>query len=376
MAALTTVLMAVALQALLAQAWKQDCITKPVGFGRLTTGGAGGKTVQPKSVDELKTLLSSKDKLIIDLTTTFDFTSTEGTTTATGCVFNSCGSGEQLSLPLYGACSGKPVKKVQYAKAGARTEELIVSSHKTIMSSNGKGVIKGKGIRIDNAENVIVRDITISDINPGVIWAGDAVVLNKVTNVWIHKCTFRNIGRQHLVTYVQQNKGITVSSCLFDGNTQHSLFCNGAHYWMWLFWGTRDEITLINNRVVNAAGRLPHAGGQKAEYRNLVHMVGNEMDTNTHQGIQAMTGGYVLAEGNKWTKYYEVIDSKNKGGYVALINTAADAASCSAPFGQKCLINAYVDTKAPTRVDHAVFNEFAKLDKEAINGARAAACEL
>ncbi len=63
------------------------------------------------------------------------------------------------------------------------------------------------------------------------------------------------------MSYQDTNKGITVSSCLFDGTSSASAFCDGSHYWVWLFWGTHDEITLINNRVYNTAGRTPHAGG-------------------------------------------------------------------------------------------------------------------
>lgn len=65
-----------------------------------------------------------------------------------------------------------------------------MSSYKTIFSKNGKGVIKGKGVRILNANNVIIRDISITDINPEVIWAGDALAFDNVKNVWIHRVYF------------------------------------------------------------------------------------------------------------------------------------------------------------------------------------------
>lgn len=77
--------------------------------------------------------------------------------------------------------------QVKYAKAGAT--ELIVSSYKTIQSKNGKGAIKGKGLRIKNAKEVKIIGIRISDVNPEVIWGGDAIALDGVENVWIHQCT-------------------------------------------------------------------------------------------------------------------------------------------------------------------------------------------
>ncbi|KAE8736846.1 hypothetical protein FOCC_FOCC017696 [Frankliniella occidentalis] len=292
----------------------------------------------------MKAYLASSETLIVNLNTTYDFTDAEGYNTTTGCWYSECADSNagQKALPLYNACSGK-------------------TSTSTVRSTNGLGVIKGKGLRLTGSSNVIIRDITISDINPQVIWGGDAIVFNKATNIWIHKCTIRNIGRQHLVSYVQENTGITVSSCLFDGTTDYSAYCDGTHYWLWLFWGTRDEVTLINNRVVN---------------KSLIHLVGNEMDTNPHLGIQSQVGGYILAEGNKFINYSNPVAASATGGYLAMVNTAAQAAACSSYFGENCTANAYESTTAPTRWDLTVLNQFQFLDRAAVNGARAAVCEV
>lgn len=352
--------------------WNQNCITKPVGFGYKTTGGAGGKTVKPKNTNELTNYLKSNERLIIDLTTTFDYTNSEGWATSTGCYFQKCGSGFQQSLAHAGTCNGRPATTVKYAKAGLT--ELIVGSNKSIMSSNGKGGIKGKGLRIKNAKNVIIRDISISDINPEVIWAGDALAFDNVENVWVHKVHFARIGRQHLVTYQDTNKGITVSSCFFDGTSSSAAYCDGKHYWVWLFWGTHDEITLINNRVYNTAGRTPHAGGW-SKSQNYVHLVGNVMENNSHGGIEPKTGSRILSEGNSWTSFTYPINIEAKGGAIAMVNDANGASQCQKYLGQKCLVNKFDGrSKSKTWFDTTVLNEFSKLDKGAINSARAAVC--
>ena len=77
---------------------------------------------------------------------------------------------------------------MKYSKAGVTS--IIVGSNKTIQGKDGKGAIKGKGLMIKNAQNVIIRDITISDINPKVIWAGDALAFYNVQTVSIHNVTF------------------------------------------------------------------------------------------------------------------------------------------------------------------------------------------
>ncbi|KAE8736869.1 Pectate lyase-like [Frankliniella occidentalis] len=338
----------------------------------------------------------SGEKLIIDLTTTFDFTNSEGTAQSTGCTFQKCGAGFQQSLAHAGTCNGRSASKVKYSKAGLT--ELIVGSNKSIISSNGKGAIKGKGLRIKNAKNVIIQGITISDINPHVIWAGDALAFDNVENVWVHKCTIavstlhrrdafpvdpsvastlcfaQRIGRQHLVTYQQTNKGITVSSCLFDGTSPSAAYCDGKHYWVWLFWGTHDEITLINNRVVNTAGRTPHAGGW-SKSQNYVHLIGNSMENNNHGGIEPKTGSYILSEGNKWTAFTNPINIMAKGGHIAMVNDANGASQCKKYLGANCLVNKFDNkSKSKTWFDVVVLSQFSKLYKNAINSTRNAVC--
>ena len=59
------------------------------------------------------------------------------------------------------------------------------------MGVDGRGGIRGKGLKILRAENVIIRDITIDEINPHVIWGGDALTFSGVHKVWVHNVTFK-----------------------------------------------------------------------------------------------------------------------------------------------------------------------------------------
>lgn len=327
----------------------------------------------PKDINELRNYLSSKEKLVIDLDKTFDFTGSEGWVTVTGCFYKKCRgiTGSEKSIAQLGTCNGRERTQVKYSKAGLT--ELIVSSYKTVKSSNGRGTIKGKGLRIKNAEQVIIRDITITDINPEVIWAGDALGFDKVNNVWIHKVTFRRIGRQHLVSFQQANTGITVSSCFFDGSSPFSGTCDGRHYWVWIFWGTNDQITLINNHVSNTAARLPHAGGWSKSWNNI-HMIGNFLENNPHTGIEPHMGSNILCEGNIFSKFKKVINNRAHGGHLALVNTPQDAATCKKFLGEACLVNKYPGSRRASRFETSVLSTFAKLDRYAINSARKAVC--
>jgi pectin lyase len=125
----------------------------PQGFARGTSGGAGGQTVTPSNNAELVNYLTSKDTLTIVLTKTFDFTGTEGTTTATGCAPWGTGTGCQTAINANNWCpSNAPKLQVKYDNAG--TNPINMGSNKSLVGSGKNGVIKGKGLRLANGVTV------------------------------------------------------------------------------------------------------------------------------------------------------------------------------------------------------------------------------
>lgn len=142
------------------------------GFAKGVTGGADGEVVTPKSVDELASLLSDNTARIIDLTTEFDFTGT--TATESGCQPWGTEATCQQALNLASDWCGREqpdaptVEGLSYDTAAE--DPLVVGSNKSIISSNGKGVLKGKGLSLtEGAENIIIQGITITDLNPSLV---------------------------------------------------------------------------------------------------------------------------------------------------------------------------------------------------------------
>ncbi|XP_026279528.1 uncharacterized protein LOC113207256 [Frankliniella occidentalis] len=353
--------------------WNPDCIQEPVGFGRGTVGGEGGEVVYPKNLNALKNYLKDDVPRIIVLNRTYDFTGWEGSVTKAGCFFRKCGEGFQYSLDESDTCVGREMTSVTLDKTGPTP--LNVGSYKTIIGEGGRGVIRGKGLKIRKATQVIIRDISIVDINPHVIWGGDALVFNGVDQAWIHNVTFKNIGRQFLVTYQTSNTGITISSCTFDGETPNSPFCDHKHYWVWLFWGTDDRITLINNKVVNTSGRLPHAGGYSTA-KNFIHIVGNYFDINSDVALEPWDGSFLLVEGNRFCGMTNLVNKHATNGNLFLVSTEKQAQRCEAVFGQPCLPNQYRLTNPVMRCDAPVLEEALgmQLCPEAVNDARQSVC--
>lgn len=142
----------------------------PEGFAASTTGGGDASPVYPSTTEELVSYLGDSSARVIVLDKTFDFTSSEGTTTSSGCAPWGTGSACQQAINKDDWCTNyepdaATISSLTYNTAGVLG--ITVASDKTIIGEGSKGIIKGKGLRIVNgAENVIIQNIQISDINP------------------------------------------------------------------------------------------------------------------------------------------------------------------------------------------------------------------
>lgn len=333
---------------------------RPQGFAKDVTGGGSATAVHPATLDDLRSALcasyNSRGACIDDaprvvvLDHLFDFRGSvvsngRAETTELGCIVKPCPhGGEQLALNgANGFCQSRPPIMVTYDNAGLKP--LKVGSNKTLIGTGGKAGIKGIGLFIgDGAHNVIVRNLTLSDINPSVVWGGDALTLDKADGVWIDHNTFARIGRQMIVTGWGAASHVTISSNEFDGRTPYSSTCDGHHYWVWLFLGSQDTLTIARNYLHDTSGRAPHSGGMNnAEIRAQV--VNNVFQRMTYQGaIMSRTpSSHVLVEGNDFENVTHPLfnDVGQPGSAFALFEPISLAVNdaCTSVIGRACVAN-------------------------------------
>ena len=177
---------------------------KPEGFGSKATGGVAGPTVTPSTNAQLQQYLSQSGPLTIIITKTFDFRGTEGSVTEKGCAPYGTGAACQKVINAANWCSidepRAPAVTVTYDKAA--TIPLLVSSDKTVLGVGKAGVIRGKGFRIaKKANNVILQNLEIKDLNPKYVWGGDAITLDGCSNVWIDHVKVCNSNVRALVIH-------------------------------------------------------------------------------------------------------------------------------------------------------------------------------
>lgn len=339
----------------------------PIGFAAGVTGGAGGKTVRVSTADDLiKALCGSNDgstctddeARVIEIDGIIDMTDHEGSGTASGC------EGGQICSPASGFkteitlgftpsevqnnCRGKTVNTYTYKKAA--TKGIRIGSNKTLVGIGANASIKGKGLYIDNDENIIVRNISITDLNEGMVWGGDAVKIPNAKRVWLDHNYIARAGRQLISTGTGDGKGVvddvTISNNEFDGRTTWSTSCDGTHYWTMLM-HSNGKVTMSGNYLHHFGGRGPRIAshGEGA----LVHIVNNYFADSSGHAIDYDGNSRVLVEGNHFSKVPAPV-ATDPGGSGQLFGfykqSEATKSVCKAALGRQC--NPNVASPRPT----------------------------
>jgi pectin lyase len=326
------------------------------GLASKATGGGSATPVYPSSIADLKTYLKSSSPQVIILNKTFDFRKTEGTTTETGCrppsnqqciAKNNGNRGQDCILQSggfsgTGGCDNGKSVTITYDNAALQKNMMQITANKTLRGDGRKGVIIGKGLWILGS-NVIIQNIHISNLNPHLIWGGDAIYLQgenggkSQENIWIDHVKFSHIGRQMLVTNTASSKSMTVSNCEFDGYTLYSASCDNRHYWTMLFYGTQTQVSLINNYIHHTSGRSPKVGGN-----SIIHAANNYFYDNSGHNFDPSEKSYTVAEGNYMDKCTTPVLLTDKTG--TMYAETSGGSTCSSYLGRACANNVNVNT--------------------------------
>ncbi|KAJ5527501.1 hypothetical protein N7513_011660 [Penicillium frequentans] len=325
------------------------------GFAEGTTGGGDATAVYPTTTDELVSYLGDSEARVIVLSKTFDFTDTEGTTTSTGCAPWGTASGCQVAINQDDWCTNyepdAPSVSVTYDNAGILG--ITVASDKTLLGEGSAGIIKGRGLRIvSGAENIIIQNIAITDINPEYVWGGDAITIDEADLIWIDHVTTARIGRQHYVLGTSADNRISLTNNYIDGVTDYSATCDTYTYWGIYLDGDSDLVTLKGNYIYHTSGRSP-----KVQGNTLLHAVNNYWYDNTGHAFEIGSGGYVLAEGNVFQNIDTVVESPIDGELFTSPSTSVNEV-CATYLGRDCEINGFGSSGTFSQSDEGFLSDF------------------
>ncbi|MEU8656088.1 polysaccharide lyase family 1 protein [Actinoplanes philippinensis] len=221
--------------------------SSPAGFGAGTTGGAGGATVKITSLDQLIEEAASDGPKILQLSTIL---------------------------------------------TGSGTDQVVVSSDKTIVGVGANAGLTGAGIYIKKASNVIVRNLKISFAQAPV----DLIAAQKSDHIWIdHNELFNDTSHDKdfydgMVDLTHATDLVTVSWNYLHDHSKGSLLGHSDDN------AAEDtgklHVTYAHNWFDNVASRLPRLRF------GTVHLVNNLFSNAKTSGIHCLMESQCLVENN------------------------------------------------------------------------------
>ena len=326
-------------------------------LGGGVTGGGAASTVHVTTAEDLRRALCStvvggvcKDETprVISVDATIDFKDTEGTGQINGCYYSmlpNCSSRAKLGLfdPQDTHCNGVKQFSFPYDKAGR--DNLLVGSNKTLVGkAGGKAAIKGAGLAMKGGvHNIIVRNLTFGDINDGIIFGGDAIILGNTKDIWIDHNRFAHVGRQLIVSGWEKDssaQNVTVSWNDFNGQTDFSPRCDGNHYWNFLLTGKDETFVFAYNVIQQFSGRAPAVHGRN----QFVHLMSNYFKNGSYHALEPFATSAIFMEGNFFdnVKIPILQNAGNRGAVYAPLQPPTEQmkANCVSAIGRTCGRNA------------------------------------
>ncbi|MEJ2045576.1 MAG: RICIN domain-containing protein [Reinekea sp.] len=259
-----------------------------------TTGGGNASPITVNSCSALKSALSSSDAAVIQIAanTTIDCRTSNRSVQA-------C----QIQCPSYLGETNKSIFRVPVGNqtctelgstsnstvTRTRNEtKLVVKSNKTLEGMGANSKIVGGSLYMRDASNVIIRNLAIENVNPGLIEAGDGISMYNASHVWVDHVLFRLISDGHIDMYDSRN--VTLSWNRFNGANPQ--YCGGKHAYTQII--SDSHVTEHHNDYLNVYGRNPKVSGSDSR----VHIFNSLWKDVPYFAIGVSDGAQVKVEGN------------------------------------------------------------------------------
>jgi pectate lyase len=198
------------------------------------------------------------------------------------------------------------------------TEQISITSNKTLLGVGDTAHLDGIGISINQARNVIVKNISIAHVCTTGAASGDAIEINGASkNILIDHCELFS-DRAHdkdyydgLLDIKNGSTFITISRTGMHDHFKVCLISSGPTQYI----DTVARLTFHHNYFYNCGSRLPSIRFGKAHIYNNYF---KDCDDAVHSRI----GAWVRVEGNYFDNVDHAVDNDDTSGigYVQLID--------------------------------------------------------
>jgi pectate lyase len=243
----------------------------PVGFGRSTTGGAGGITVTARTGTEINAALCGRAAVSTPIIIRVDGTINHGNTT-----------------DVSGACD-----------ATATEIQFKGVSNVSLIGVGNRGVLDQIGVHLRNTSNIVIQNLWIRNVKKSgspISNGGDAIGMESgVNNVWVDHNTLEasggeSSGYDSLLDMKAGVTNITVSWNHYRNSSRAGLIGSSDDD------AANTNITFHHNWYENIEQRTPLLRhGLAHSYNNYFFNLSN---SDMIHGINSRMGGRILVDGN------------------------------------------------------------------------------
>jgi pectate lyase len=216
----------------------KSAVGAPIGYAAVpgnnlltTTGGGQLTPTYATSCSDLQTLLAMDDtpRVVVIDNRTIDCTNPM---TVSACILpcdSSTGDTRNYYRVLTGAdcsSSGGTATTTTTTKTQNSTT-IFVQSNKTLLGTGTTSGISAADLYLQSTvSNVIIQNLSLTNVNPDLAQDGDAVTIDGAHHVWVDHCYFNLIG-DGFVDAINSASNITLSWNHFDGRNPNA--CGYQH---------------------------------------------------------------------------------------------------------------------------------------------------
>lgn len=258
-----------------------------------TTGGGSAAPVTVTSCSAMTAALQSTSPAVVQIpaNTTIDCRTPARTQVACAVACPSYQDPGKISyrIPVAGQTCTSLGSSTDATYARSRNEvRIFVGSNKTLVGLDANSRVLGATLELNSVKNVIIRNLTIADINPGLVEGGDGIGVNSSSHVWIDHVKFSLISDGHVD--ISKSKNVTLSWNRFDG--VNPAVCGGKHHYTNAV--ADSQVTLHHNFWDKASGRNPKLDGAATR----AHLYNNYWLDIPYFAINASASAQAKVEGN------------------------------------------------------------------------------
>jgi pectate lyase len=262
----------------------------PVGFGESTRGGLGAAPVVVDTWDDLLALARDPETPAVLLLPEgiHDFRDAPRDQPVCPSVCTEAPDKPRYQVLVGNAtCATGLVTRTRYER------RLIVGSNKTIVGLGRGAQLRSVNVDLGSSQNVIVRNVTLYDVNPELIEADDAFTVNAASSIWLDHCTMKWIS-DGFTDINADSRDITLSWMHYDGVSPSA--CEGQHPQAAQI--TDANVTVHHSFFDHVATHSPAVYGPLAR----VHIFNNLVSDNLDYAIGSTCGSRVLVQGNTFQR--------------------------------------------------------------------------